>query len=127
MLFLVYKCLMIILPELIHVSVLHACLIFDVFPGQFGSPPQPGGFAEFNAFGGQPAAPAQNSFDPFGSTVPQPAQQAQPGFAAFGTPPQQQPQPVAQPQAQANFFDAFGSPPASSGGFNAFGTAPSSG
>jgi len=59
----------------------------------------------------------------------QPDQQAQPGFAAFSTPPQQQQQqqPAAQPQAQANFFDAFGSPPASSGGFNAFGNPPSTG
>ena len=100
------------------------------FPGQFGSPPQQGGFASFNAFGAPPAAPAQNTFDPFGSTAPQPVQQAQPGFAAFGTSPPrpQQQQPAAQPQQQqASFFDAFGSPPASSGGFNAFAAQSSSG
>ena len=98
------------------------------FPGQFGSPPQQGGVASFNAFGAQPAAPAQNTFDPFGSAAPQPAQQTQPVFAAFGTPPQQQQhQPPAQPQQQTNFFDAFGSPPASSGGFNAFAPQTSSG
>nr|XP_058967245.1 arf-GAP domain and FG repeat-containing protein 1-like [Pocillopora verrucosa] len=107
--------------------------------GQFGSPPQAGGFGSFNAFGapaaapaqnafGAPAAaPAQNSFDPFGSSAPQPAQQSQPSFAAFGAPPQQQQQPAPQPQQQTNLFDAFGSPPSSSGGgFNAFGAPPSS-
>lgn len=110
------------------------------FSGQFGSPPQAGGFGSFNAFGapaaapaqnafGAPAAaPAQNSFDPFGSSAPQPTQQSQPSFAAFGAPPQQQQQPAPQPQQQTNLFDAFGSPPSSSGGgFNAFGASPSSG
>ena len=115
-------------------------LVIIFFSGQFGSPPQAGGFGSFNAFGapaaapaqnafGAPAAaPAQNSFDPFGSSAPQPAQQSQPSFAAFGAPPQQQQQPAPQPQQQTNLFDAFGSPPSSSGGgFNAFGAPPSSG
>ena len=97
--------------------------------GQFGPPSQQGNFASFNAFGAQPAAPVQNTFDPFGSSAPQPVQQqSQPSFAAFGTPPQQpQQQPAAQPQQQTNFFDAFGSPPASSGGLNAFAAPTSSG
>ena len=127
-------------------------LVIIFFSGQFGSPPQAGGFGSFNAFGapaaapaqnafgapaaapaqnafGAPAAaPAQNSFDPFGSSAPQPAQQSQPSFAAFGAPSQQQQQPAPQPPQQTNLFDAFGSPPSSSGGgFNAFGAPPSSG
>lgn len=95
--------------------------------GQFGSPPQQGGFGSFDAFGAPPStAPAQNTFDPFGSSAPyHPVQQTQSGFAAFGASPQQQQQQqqqqdVTQQQQQPNFFDAFGSPPASSGGFNAF-------
>lgn len=97
--------------------------------GQFGSPPQQDNFASFNAFGAQPAVPVQSTFDPFGSSTSQPVQQqSQPSFAAFGTTPQQpQQQPAAQPQQQSNFFDAFGSPPASSGGFNAFAVPTSSG
>ncbi|EDO45241.1 predicted protein [Nematostella vectensis] len=103
--------------------------------GAFGQAPQTAqqqGFASFDAFGQQSAAPVQtsfgqapvapvqtSSFDPFGSTAPQ---QASSGFANFS-----QPQPIQQPAAQSQHqgggFDAFGG----SSGFDAFGSSPPSG